>query len=149
VSVPDSGGLLANQRAMRDVGPGGRLPNDGNPFVALRRSRFALAGSCCSNALHEKTVQMVLQVLDFDVDIDVANRGPCILTPTLRSSGYVHRVLEGFDAALLDEVRSRGEAIEVVSPAQAAAGGFDALWVGIARVPEQGTLRGTGIGVLG
>ncbi len=79
ISVPDSG--CFQQLPISEVGPGARLPDPSNPLIVLKEGPPVLASTTIGAALHQATVQNIVNVPEFGMDpkssLDQANtRGP-------------------------------------------------------------------------
>ena len=70
VSIPDA--ASHQQSSLARVGPGARLPDAMNPALALRHGRPVFASACTGEALHEVTLQMLLNALLYGMDLDNA-----------------------------------------------------------------------------
>jgi gamma-glutamyltranspeptidase/glutathione hydrolase len=144
ISIPDS--ACFQQRVIADVGPGMRLPDSTNPLIVLKDGRPVLASTSIGAALHQATLQNLVNVLDFGMDpktsVDQPNtRGPVYgmsFTGTANPEYESEAVGPGdFPEAVLDGVRGRGQAIKVVGP-------HDQVghWAGVRIDPEAHTLAG-------
>ena len=64
------------------VGPGKRLPNGMNPTLFLRDGKAVLGSSATGGGLHYKTLQVLANILDFDMDpqaaVDTASGLTCV-----------------------------------------------------------------------
>ncbi len=79
VSIPDA--ASHQQSNLARVGPGARLPDAMNPALALRHGRPVFASACTGEALHEVTLQMLLNALLYGMDLEKACRTPLFLQP--------------------------------------------------------------------
>ena len=129
VSIPDSGAWQGAQIAV--AGPGKRLPIGMSPVIVLRDGKPVLGSSTTGSGLHEKHVQMLMNILDFGMDPQTA-----LDTPVIFSSGSI--VKESFDPQVIDEVRKLGGKISFVTVEKADRG----YWVGIQIDPATGRMRG-------
>jgi gamma-glutamyltranspeptidase/glutathione hydrolase len=130
VSIPDSGAWQGAQIAL--AGPGKRLPIGMSPIIVLRDGKPVLGSSTTGSGLHEKHVQVLMNILDFGMDPQTA-----VDTPVFFGDGSV--VKDSFDPKVVDEVRKLGGKIRVVSPNEDVNRGY---WVGIQIDPATGRMRG-------
>ncbi|HKQ39863.1 MAG TPA: gamma-glutamyltransferase [Verrucomicrobiae bacterium] len=118
VSIPDSGSFQGAEIAR--AGPGKRLPIAMSPVIVLRDGKPVLGSSTTGGGLHEKHLQVLLNILDFGMDPQSATD-----TPVFFGDGHV---LKGsFEPQVIDGVRKLGGDIRVVAPGKVNRG----YWVGI------------------
>jgi len=129
VSIPDSGAWQGKHIA--EAGPGKRLPIGMSPIIVLRNDKAVLGSSTTGGGLHEKHLQVLMNIIDFGMDPQTA----CD-TPVIFSNGSV--VKDSFDPKVMDEVRKLGGKIHVVTPQDVNRG----YWVGIQIDPATGRMRG-------
>ena len=129
VSIPDSGAWQGAQIAI--AGPGKRLPIGMSPVIVLRGGKPVLGSSTTGGGLHEKHVQVLMNILDFGMDPQTASD-----TPVFFSDATI--VNESFDPKVIDEVRRLGGKIRVDSPEDVNRG----YWVGIQIDPSTRRMRG-------
>ena len=67
VSVPDPAAF--QQAQVKAAGPGGRLPDTMSPTIVLLDGKPVLATSATGSGLHEKTTQVLVDVLEFGADL--------------------------------------------------------------------------------
>lgn len=144
VSIPDSARF--QQQLISEAGPGRRLPEATNPLIVLREGRPILACTAIGTALHETTLENLINVLDFAMDPKTALDQPNTENPFygigvgLSPKFEMHHVAVGegdFPASVLDGVRSRGQAIKTVPY-----GTNDAYWIGVQIDHQAHKLRG-------
>ncbi len=126
VSIPDS--ACFQQHEIAQAGPGERLPDVMNPLIVLRGNRPVLASACVGSALHEVTIQSLLNVLDFRMPVDIAADAPMFYThaPTtldrwLGSAGRLERVRGALYQLILSGASIAGRPRAVINPPQAVA----------------------------
>jgi gamma-glutamyltranspeptidase / glutathione hydrolase len=146
VSIPDSASI--QQQLVRNAGPGKRLPETTNPLIVLKGGKPVLASGAVGSGLHQVTLQNVINVLDFGMDVTTAvaspnTQGPYVgqsITGPGQPQYQMETVSEGaFSAAILDGVRARGQAIKIIAPSDRSQLGY---WVGIQIVPETHKMNG-------
>jgi gamma-glutamyltranspeptidase/glutathione hydrolase len=127
VSIPDS--ACFQQREIRRVGPGARLPEQMNPIIVLKDGRPILASTCTGYSLHETMVQYLVDVLDFGLGLGSALRMPHFLLPVWSTKRFrsarrrktkarpvLRQVLKRgtFSADVVRAVRAMGQGIQIV-----------------------------------
>jgi gamma-glutamyltranspeptidase/glutathione hydrolase len=120
------------------------------PLIVLRGNQPVFASSAIGSGLHEKTVQVLLNVLEFGMDAQAAVDAPYVLPRVWKKgrwwedSGPVARVIEGaFDAKVIDGLRARGQPVTVLRKADVAAwGSWRGYLVGVGIDPKTGARRG-------
>jgi gamma-glutamyltranspeptidase / glutathione hydrolase len=142
VSIPDPGALQREQ--IREAGPGKRLPDTMGPLIVLRDNRPLLASSAIGSGLHEKTVQVLLNLLEFGLGPQEAVDAPYLLPRSWEKDGPVVRVIEDtFDGKVLDGLRANGQPVTVLRKADAGEWGrWRGYWVGVSIDPKTGARRG-------
>ena len=85
VSVPDSASF--QQEAIKQAGPGNRLPDPMCPLILTRDGKPFLATSAIGAGIHERNVQVLANVLEFGMDAQAAVDAPAFLAPSGRSNG--------------------------------------------------------------
>ncbi len=107
VSIPDSACL--QQREIMQAGAGNRLPDGLNPLIVLGDGKLVI-GSGAVGGLHCETMQRLMNILDYEMDLETAMNAPTFFQGppmSLTSSGF--HVVEGrFDDELLDAVKRMG-----------------------------------------
>jgi gamma-glutamyltranspeptidase/glutathione hydrolase len=141
VSVPDSAAF--QQEAIKQAGPGNRLPDRMCPLIVTRDGRPVLASSAIGAGLHQRNVQVLAGVLAFGMDAQAAVDAPAFLLPEWSARRCVAQVGEAsFEKPLLEGVRRLGQEVKVLSPEAAEA--FTGYWAGIAIDCKTGRPRGAG-----
>ena len=123
ISIPDPAAF--QQNLIAQAGPGKRLPDPTEPLIVARDGKpFAVLSSIASG-LHQKTISVLLNLLDFRMGIKAAVDAPCLNAPSYGTDGSGRpQVYEGaFCAHLLDAVRKLGLEV-VVTPGGGAANAF-------------------------
>jgi len=144
VSIPDSGSL--QQQLIARVGPGVRLPSSSNPLIVLKDGKPVLVSAAIgSGGVDEVTVQNLIDILDFGMDpktsVEQPNtRGPFFgITASASPKPELEKETVGegdFPEAVLDGVRTRGQAIKVVPR-----GAQLSYWIGIQIDPATHKIR--------
>jgi gamma-glutamyltranspeptidase/glutathione hydrolase len=146
VSIPDSASL--QQPLVDRAGPGNRLGDTTNPLIVLKSGKPVLASVAIGSALHQVTLQNVLNILDFGKDpkssVAIPNtRGPYLgvtVNAPPQPNYQQEAVAEGdFAEAVLDGVRERGQQIRVLPSSDQSQMGY---WIGIQIDPKTGELSG-------
>lgn len=124
VSVPDFGRAASR---LADLQPGDRVPNQLNPLLVVRDSRFVTGMAALGAGIHHASVQTLLNVLDFGMNPLDATTTPQVAhfawpgAPgvPLGTPVATHLVETGqFPRALLDSVRALGQPVlEIPEPA--------------------------------
>ncbi len=143
VSIPDSASF--QQEAIKQAGPGNRIPDPMTPLIVTRAGKPILATSVIGAGLHQRNVQVLANIFDFGIDAQSAVDAPALLAPEWSENRSVTRVGAGsFDPVVLEGVRKLGHEVKVLPrPGCQAFAGF---WVGIEIDPKTGHLRGAGTG---
>lgn len=135
VSINDAASF--QQAAVARVGPGARLPDPTNPMLVLADGKPILGASAMGPALHQKTVQCLLNVLDGDMTLREAIDAPYLMFPRMRpDGGQSERVVAGaFPPESLGHARKLGlEVVEEPDDSRLTRG----LWIAIVIDPETG-----------
>src|ERR1017187_8976603 len=74
ISIPDS--AVFQQRAIAEAGPGVRLPESTNPLLVLKGGKPVLASVAIGSALHDATLENLINVLDFGMDPETSVNQP-------------------------------------------------------------------------
>jgi len=140
ISVNDSASF--QQAFIAAAGPGARLPAPTNPIIVLADGKPVLASSAMGSGLHNKTLQALINVLDFDMDPKQANDAPYLMAPQYSMDGTSSQrvVADWFDPKVIERARALGLDLEVLAENSRYAQG---LWVGISIDPESGEYRAT------
>jgi gamma-glutamyltranspeptidase/glutathione hydrolase len=133
VSIPDSAGF---QRAeIAKAGPGNRLPAGMCPLIVCRDGKPYLGSAAVGGGLHAKTIQMLVNVLDFGMDPQASAD-----TPAFIGWGAAEVEADAFDPKVLDGLRRFGLTPKVVSSRNASlARGY---WAGALIDPATQHVKG-------
>lgn len=114
ISIPDSASF--QQALIAEAGPGKRLPDPTEPLIVLRDGKPVAALASIGSGLHQKTISVLLNVLDWEMDIKQAIDAPSPHLPAFGPLGSPSiQVIEGdFSPELLEAVRGLGLKINVV-----------------------------------
>jgi gamma-glutamyltranspeptidase/glutathione hydrolase len=144
ISIPDSASF--QQGAIANAGPGARLTEGTNPLIVVKRGKPVLASATIGSALHQATLQNLINVLDFGMDPQTSAEQPNSRGPTLGMSltGVPEPEYEkeafgtgDFSEAVLEGVRARGQATKIVGENSQVG-----YWIGIQIDPESQKLLG-------
>jgi|CZKC01.1.fsa_nt_gi gamma-glutamyltranspeptidase/glutathione hydrolase len=144
ISIPDS--AVFQQRAIAEAGPGVRLPESTNPLLVLKGGKPVLASVAIGSALHDATLENLINVLDFGMDPETSVNQPNTRGPYMgvvaNASGkpeYEKEAIgEGeFSQSVLDGVEARGQPIKLVPKY-----GQPGYWIGIQIDPSAHKLKG-------
>jgi gamma-glutamyltranspeptidase/glutathione hydrolase len=144
ISIPDS--AVFQQRAIADVGPGARLPESTNPLIVLKGGKPVLASTAIGSALHNVTIENLINILDFGMNPETAVNQPNTQGPFLGSAlnapgkpEYEKEAIgqREFSQSVLDGVEARGQAIKLVD--EYSQRGY---WIGIQIDRNTHTLKG-------
>jgi gamma-glutamyltranspeptidase/glutathione hydrolase len=135
VSVNDSASIQQEQIAR--IGPGKRLPEPTNPGIVFKDGKPFLAYGSMGSGLHQKTIQCLINVLDFNMNPKEAIDSAYLMYPKFSAGGkQIQRVVKGaFPTKTLARARTLGLAIEEIENSRYAQG----LWVGIRIDPKKKT----------
>src|SRR5262245_5932200 len=127
ISIPDS--ASGQQTEIAKLKPGSRLPDPGNPVIALKDGKPYLASSTIGTSMHQINLNNLVNVLDFGMDlkksIDTPNfRGPfwgmVIGGGPPVSQLYKEALVEGdFAEKLVEAVIAKGQEIKLLSKTEA------------------------------
>jgi gamma-glutamyltranspeptidase/glutathione hydrolase len=141
VSINDS--AWVNLPHVIAVGPGNRIPDPTNPLIVLKDGKPFLGSSAIGMGLHMRTVQCLIDVLDYGMTPKQAIDAPAFMTSDFDPAAGPHPprlVVEGqFDDALLDKVRALGQGVKVVPVSQRPL--FQGYWIGVTIDPVTGIMR--------
>jgi gamma-glutamyltranspeptidase/glutathione hydrolase len=141
VSIPDSASF--QQDAIKQAGPGRRLPDQMSPLIVARDGRPVLASTAVGGGLHQRNIQVLAGVLEFGLDAQAAADAPAYLLPEWSGSKCVAQVpANAFDAKVVEGVRSLGQEVKELGPE--ASGMFIGYLAGIAIDPRTGRLQSAG-----
>jgi len=121
ISIPDSASIQQGQIAK--VKPGDRLPEVTNPVIVLKDGKPHLASSSIGSGLHQTTMNNLVNVLDFGMDLKKSIVTPNFMGPFAWNSLWGAEALaEGdFDENLVQAVIAKGQAIKLLSKIEARA----------------------------
>jgi gamma-glutamyltranspeptidase/glutathione hydrolase len=107
VSVPDPGAF--QQALIAQTGPGKRLPDPTEPLIIAKDGKPIAALSSIGAGLHQKTLSVLINLIDFHWGLKRAVDAPSLNIPLFGAGGGRPQVLEGdFCGPLLSEVRKMG-----------------------------------------
>ena len=152
VSIPDS--AFGQQHEIARVGPGARLTEATNPVLVLKAGKPVLASVAIGSALHDVTLENLINVLDFGMEPQVAVEQPNTQGPYFgvaanapaRPEYEKEAIGQGeFVQSVLDGVEARGQPIKIISRYAQGRPGF---WIGIQIDSDAHKLRGAGTPLL-
>ncbi len=116
ISIPDSAAF--QQALIAETGPGQRLPDPTEPLIVLRNGRPVAALASIGAGLHQKTISVLLNLLDWNMDVKQAIDAPSPHLPAYGPLGTpTTQVIEGdFPSELLAAARRLGMQIEELPP---------------------------------
>lgn len=116
ISIPDSASF--QQALIAETGQGERLPDPTEPLIVLRDGKPVAALASIGAGLHQKTISVLLNLLDWELDIKQAIEAPSPHLPAFGTLGApTQQVIEGdFPSELLEEARQLGLEIKEVPP---------------------------------
>jgi gamma-glutamyltranspeptidase/glutathione hydrolase len=85
VSVPDPAAI--QQRLIAQTGPGMRLPDPTEPLIIAKDGKPVAALSSIGAGLHQKTMSVLLNLLDFGMGIKPAVDAPALNSPKYEADG--------------------------------------------------------------
>jgi gamma-glutamyltranspeptidase len=113
------------------------------PLILTRGGKPVLASSAIGGGLHQRNVQVLASILEFDMEAQAAVNAPAFLLPEWSAAKCVAQVGEGsFDAGMLDGVRRLGQEVKVLRSEESEA--FASDWAGIQVEPMTGRLQAAG-----
>jgi gamma-glutamyltranspeptidase / glutathione hydrolase len=141
ISIPDSGSF--QQEAMKEVGPGKRLPEGMSPLIITRNGKPVLASTVIGGGIHQRNVQVLAGFLEFGINAQSSVDAPAFLLPAWEGTRSIARVSKGaFDSKVLEGVRLLGQEVQQLSPQERAA--YIGYWAGIQIDPRTGLLQAAG-----
>jgi gamma-glutamyltranspeptidase/glutathione hydrolase len=141
VSIPDSAAIQPD--AVKRAGPGKRLPDPMCPLIVLKDGKPVLGSSAIGGGLHQKTLQVLACMLDYQMDPQAAVETPTPLLPRFGVGRPVARVeKDHFPRKQLDAVIALGQPVDEVGLTPA--GSFRGYWVGVHIDPASGARRAIG-----
>lgn len=127
ISVPDSASF--QQEAIAQIAPGNRLPDPTNPLIIFKKGKPILGSSTIGSALNEKTLQVIMNIIDFEMDPKTAVDMVYVRSPWWPTYWDHQIIREGdFKKSILDEVQAKGQKIKELKLQQVTNNGF---WSGI------------------
>ena len=144
VSIPDSAAF--QQRQIAQVGPGARLTEATNPVLVLKAGKPILASVAIGSALHDVTLENLINVLDSGMEPQLAVEQPNTQGPYFgrATNGPARPEVIGqgeLVQSVLDGVEARGQPIKIIPRYAQAQPGF---WLGIQIDSDAHKLRGAG-----
>ena len=144
VSIPDA--ATFQQDAIARAGRGVRLPETTNPVIVLKNGEPVLASSTIGSALHEVTLQNLINVLDLGMNPQSAVNRPNFQGPfwgmELAGPSQPQRTKEvldrGFPDHVIDGLKKRGQDIYEGLNGASQSG----YWIGIRIDPKTHELSG-------
>ena len=133
ISIPDSASFQGTDIAK--AGPGNRLPVGMCPLIVCRDGKPFLGSAATGGGLHAKTLQMLVNVLDFGMEPQTA-----VDTSTFVGWGAGQVEANMFEPKVLDGLRQLGLKIEIVSREQA--GMSRGYWAGVQIDPDTRRIKG-------
>ena len=109
VSIPDSAAF--QQQMIRDTGPGNRLPDHTEPLIIARHGKPVAAVSGVGRGIHQKTLCVLLNLIDFNQPIKPAIDTASMYAPAPvgKGQGLSTHVYKGdFSEQLLQDVKELG-----------------------------------------
>ena len=141
VSIPDSAAIQRD--AVGRAGPGKRLPDPMCPLIVLKDGKPVLGSSAIGGGLHQRTLQMLASVLDFQMDPQAAVEAPTLMLPDYSGGKPVAQVDQNqYEPKQLAAVRALGQPVKELAPELA--GGVRGYWVGVHIDPNTGLRRAIG-----
>ncbi|MBX2817546.1 MAG: gamma-glutamyltransferase family protein [Saprospiraceae bacterium] len=130
VSISDAASI---QKIMvQQAGPGNRVPSPIEVGIILKKGKPYIPFASMSTGLHQQTVQSILNIIAYDMDIEEAVNAPSIFLPLIEASHPLIpkqsvRVMKGdFPPSVLES--SKLPVIEILPQERRYAQG---LWIGI------------------
>lgn len=140
VSIPDSASF--QQTAVKDAGPGNRMPDPMVPLIVMKDGKPVLASSTIGGGLHQRTLQILCSMLEFGMDPQTSCEQPAFLLPAFGTAITAQVEKEQFDRSVLEGVMKLGQKVNEVDGLTAS--GARGYWVGAAIDAETGERRGFG-----
>jgi gamma-glutamyltranspeptidase/glutathione hydrolase len=149
IYISDSGSYQQNE--IQRAGAGNRLPNIINPVIVLRNGQPVWA-SACIGIVHYETLQRLVSVLTYGMDLLGAQQAPTLLKPVIEGLDQlpIEQVFSSdFDQDLIQAVRELGQPVEEIPINFVNFADKRGILVGISIDPQNGTLSGAVPSVLG
>jgi gamma-glutamyltranspeptidase/glutathione hydrolase len=141
VSIPDSAAIQPD--AVKRAGPGKRLPDPMCPLIVLKDGKPVLGSSAIGGGLHQKTLQMMTCVLDYQMAPQASVETPTPLLPRFGAVRPTARVeKDHFPRTQLDAVIAIGQPVDEVGLSEA--GAHRGYWIGVHIDPTTGTRSAIG-----
>jgi gamma-glutamyltranspeptidase/glutathione hydrolase len=148
ISIPDAASI--HKAEITKLQAGDRLPDMTDPVIVLKNGQPYLASSAIGSSVHQTTLNNLVNVLDFGMDlkksIDTPNfKGPffgiAIVGEPPSLQEYKEALAEGdFDEKLVEAVIAKGQDIKLLSKTDAWP--QSGLWVAILIDPKTGVRIG-------
>ena len=138
ISIGDPGAF--QQAAIAKVGPAARLESPTETGILFKDGKPVLGFASMGSGLHQRTMQGLLNVMAFDMDVEEAINAPDFFLPDTDPKTFANTVTvpEGrFPEKVLKDM---GYGYREVSSDDARFGG-EGKWVAISRDPETGHLK--------
>ncbi len=117
ISIPDSASF--QQARIAKLKPGDRLPEVTDPVIVMKDGKPYLASSSIGSGLHQTTMNNLVNVLDFGMDLKKSIDTPNFLGPLMGSALSVQALAEGdFDENLVQALIAKGQAIKLLSKSE-------------------------------
>jgi gamma-glutamyltranspeptidase/glutathione hydrolase len=142
VSIADAG--CYQQDLIRLSGAGNRLLDPTNPLIVMKDGQPFVAGASVGRGLHENTLQILINLLDYGVDPQAALEAPQFGKPDWDDQfnvSYLQAYPEGeFATDVVAGVRALGQEVRIApKPTLLPDWGW---WISIKRDPKTGRLLG-------
>lgn len=138
ISIGDPGAF--QQAAIAKVGPGARLESPTETGILFKDGKPVLGFASMGSGLHQRTMQGLLNVMAFNMDVKEAINAPDFFLPDTDPKTFANTVTVPagrFSKEVLDEM---GYEYREVGGEDARFGG-EGKWVAISRDPETGHLK--------
>jgi gamma-glutamyltranspeptidase / glutathione hydrolase len=142
ISIPDT--ASRHQANLARYGPGGRMPNEITPLIALKEGQPVLACTSIGEGLNEATLQWVHNVLESGLDPKAATETPHFYGPVYAGDAHgnvqTHKQWvpqNAFPEEVLRGVQARGQPLVQATETDHIGGGC----IGITIHPESGKRR--------
>ena len=133
VSIPDSASFQGADIAK--AGPGNRLPTGMCPMIVCRNEKPYLGSAAVGGGLHSKTLQMLVNILDFSMDPQASADAPAFIG---WGAGDVER--GSFEPKVLDGLNEFGLTAKIASQSQT--GVAKGYWAGAVIDPATRHVKG-------
>lgn len=145
ISIPDSG---AHQKFfLVSTGPGKRLPDPMCPMIVLKDGKPWLGSSTIGGGLHQKTLQVMVNLIDFKMELSKAANAPGFVFPDYAPGKATDYMVAGeFSEEMVKAVEAQGQTVKTITPAEAS--GRRGYWIGAMIQGPSRTLSGAGTTIL-